>query len=322
MSASDNELQLRVVQYLYGGLTDSERDAFERDLQTDPQLARVLEQEQRLDSVVPRLTRPHIDDDRMQGNRFMLRQALQKSARRRSMLSDWVSDIRNNPQRLVFQLGAMAATFVLGLMVSTQSPVVQEPVSLPEVAAVPVQFSPLSFVQDEDYEIYQMKVNSYDPASGEIDLSFSLASETRVSGNIANSEIHSLMAVALQEDIDSASRLDTINVLQPVASGDRVYEALIHVLLNDQNPGVRYQAVQSLVQLVHEDEVRNALRFALADDVNSGVRIEAFKALMDYRDDETLSVFRDKMENDSNEFIRTQARAILEETDEAQAVEL
>ena len=170
-------------------------------------------------------------------------------------------------------------------------------------------------VNDEDYEIYQFKVNDYDATTGAIDLSFSLASETRLTGNIADQQINGLMAVALQNDIDSASRLDTINALQPVAAGDQVLGALIHVLTNDQNPGVRYQAVQSLVQLSHEESVREALRYALSEDVNQGVRVEAFQALVNYPDEQTLAIFRQQMDADSNEFIRTQARTIVEEAD-------
>ena len=160
-----------------------------------------------------------------------------------------------------------------------------------------------------------MHVNSYHTVSGDIDLSFSLASETRVTGNIANRSINRLMAVALQNDIDSAARLDTINALRPVAQGDDIYQALIHVLRNDENPGVRYQAVQALVTLRHDESVQAALRYALSEDVNEGVRVEAFNALAEYRDPQTLEVFRQQMENDSNEYIRAEARTIIETVD-------
>ncbi|MFN3162362.1 MAG: HEAT repeat domain-containing protein, partial [Pseudohongiellaceae bacterium] len=85
--------------------------------------------------------------------------------------------------------------------------------------------------------------------------------------------------------------------------------------VSDQNPGVRYQAVQALVNLTHEERVRDALRYALQQDVNQGVRVEAFNALAEYRDPQTLQVFREQMENDSNEYIRTQARSIVESVD-------
>ncbi len=207
----------------------------------------------------------------------------------------------------------MAMTFVLGIFVAGTPG--SQPTTANPVQLATTQSLPLSLINEDDYEIYQLQVNSYDATTGAIDLSFALASETRVVGNVADQDVHQLMAVALQDDIDSASRLDTINALQPVVTGDQVYEALIYVLTNDQNPGVRYQAVQSLVALTDQERVRDALRYALSEDVNEGVRVQAFNALIEYRDEATLAVLRQKVDADSNEYIRTQSRLIVEEVE-------
>ena len=69
--------------------------------------------------------------------------------------------------------------------------------------------------------------------------------------------------------------------------------------------------------LAHEEQVRDALRRALSDDVNPGVRVEAFQALAAYPDEQTLAVFRQQMDSDSNEYIRTQARTIVEDSSSA-----
>jgi arsenate reductase-like glutaredoxin family protein len=315
MTSSENreQLELQVIEYLYGGMSDEELAHFDQRLESDSALRQLLEQEQRLQSALPIGSQPRIDEERLQGNRWMLRQRLQKSQRARSLAS-LLAVLRQRPLTVALQGAAMAMTFLLGIMVASpqsgSGPVAgNEQVGLP----LPSQAtSPLAFIDDEDYEIFQLRVNSYDAASGDIDLSFSLASETRLTGNVADAGVHRLMAAALQDDIDSASRLDTIEVLQAVRAGEEVNQALIHVLLNDQNPGVRYQAVQALVELSDQEAVRAALRYALQSDVNQGVRVEAFNALSDYRDPQTLQVFRQQMEDDSNEYIRSQARSIVE----------
>ena len=315
---STEQLQLLVIEYLYGELGEEERERFEKTLESNGELQRILESEQRLNSALPAGAQPLIDEERVQGNRWLLRQNLQKESRPRFSLSQWWRETRERPLNLALQGAAMAMTFVLGILVASPG---STPVAVPGAEQLAVNaVSPLQLVNDEDFEIYQLKVNSYDSATGEIDLSFALASETRLSGNVADQTISQLMAVALQDDIDSASRLDTINALQPVVSADRVYEALIHVLTNDQNPGVRYQAVQSLVALSDQERVREALRVALQQDVNQGVRVEAFNALTNYQDEQTLAVFRQQMETDSNEYIRTQARTIVEAVDGADVV--
>lgn len=309
-------LQHRVIEYLYGDLDAAARHQFEDELQSNTALRELLEQEQRLDSILPVGTQPFVDDERLQGNRWLLRQRLQKELRPRRTLASWLAGLRDRPFAVVMQGAAMAMTFVLGILVATPDGAGTGASTEPPVMSL--ASSPLDFVGEDDYEIYQLRVNSYDSVSGDIDLSFSLASETRLTGNVGDQQINRLMAVALQDDIDSAARLDTIRALQPVASGNDVFEALIHVLLTDQNPGVRYQAVQALVSLSGQERVRDALRYALQEDVNQGVRVEAFNALSEYRDPQTVQVFREQMENDSNEYIRAQSRLIVESVDGVQ----
>ncbi|PCI74813.1 MAG: hypothetical protein COB20_14455 [SAR86 cluster bacterium] len=312
------QLQLRVISYLYGGLDAEELLQFEKELETSSQLQQLLEDEQRLDSAIPIGTQPFVSAERLQGNRWLLHQNLQKQSRSLFSLRQWLESLAERPFTVAFQGAAMAMTFVLGVYVASPAVSPASPTLEGLVASTTeVSFSPLQLVNNEDYEIYQLKVNGYDATTGDIDLSFSLASETRISGNVADQNIHGLMAVALQNDISSASRLDAIDALQPVSAGNEVYQALIHVLINDRNPGVRYQAVRSLVALAHEDEVRDALRSALNDDVNQGVRLEAFQALVAYPEEETLQILRQKMDVDSNEFIRAQSRMIVEQSDSA-----
>lgn len=310
---TNEQMEHRVIQYLYGGLSGSELQRFEQELVDNPQLAQMLEREQRFNSAVPVGVQPAIDEERLQGNRWLLRQNLQRETAPRFSVTQALRNLTQRPLMVAFQGAAMAMTFVLGLFVAGFG---TQPGSATDSAPSLVQgMSPLSLLSEDDYEIYQLQVNSYDAMTGDIDLSFSLASETRLRGNVADQNVSQLMAVALQDDIDSASRLDTINALQPVISGDQVYEALIYVLTNDQNPGVRYQAVQSLVALSDQERVRDALRYALREDVNEGVRVEAFNALSQYRDEETLAIFRQKVDADSNEYIRTQSRVIIEEAE-------
>lgn len=317
MTSTDNQaqLELRVIDYLYGDMTDQDLARFEQDLQSDAQLRQTLEREQRLQTALPIGSQPLIDEERLQGNRWLLRQRLKKARRPGLSVGGLVAAIRQRPLTVAFQGAAMAMTFVLGIMVASPGTTLDGPAGN-SPALTPVA-SPLAFIDDQDYEIYQLRVNSYDAATGDIDLSFSLASESRLTGNVADVGVHRLMAAALQDDIDSAARLDTINVLRAVREGNEVYEALIHVLLNDENPGVRYQAVQSLVELSDQETVRAALRYALRTDVNQGVRVEAFNALAAYRDPQTVQVFRQQMENDSNEYIRSQSRMIVESVDSA-----
>ncbi len=307
--------QMLIMDYLYGEMSAAQRLDFAAALATNPGFNRLYEAELKFDASFPVGVAPQIDAERIEGNRWSLRQKLKQANRPGFSLQQLIASALQRPLAVGLQGAAMALTFVLGLMVATPEPYIDPTGEV--IASTGNEQSPLALVNDEDFEIYRLKVNSYDAMTGDIDLSFSLASETRLSGNVADAPISQLMAVALLDDINSASRLDTINALQPVLAGDKVSNALIHVLTTDPNPGVRYQAVQSLVTLAHEEKVREALRYALLEDVNPGVRIQAFEALTPYQDEQTLDVFRSQMNSDSNEYIRAQSRLIIEQLEDS-----
>lgn len=307
-----DELQALAVRYLYGDMTDLERQAFELSMKESEALRSVMAEEEQFHRFVPVGTAPVIDEQRLQGNRWVLQRRLQRLSSE-NVLSKWLRETIQQPLRAGMQLTAMAATFALGVFVATDS--VTDPMGQPALSSVASTQGPLDLIGAEDYEIYQLEINSFDEASGEIDLSFSVASETRLTGNVRDSEINGLMAVALQNDIDSSARLDTVGILRSVMTGPQVYQAMIQVLRNDPNPGVRYEAVQSLVALADEAEVRQALRHALSEDVNPGVRLAAFDALSEYsEEEETQALFRQRVDNDGNEYIRNQARSLTEGT--------
>lgn len=310
---SIQQQQMLIMDYLYGEMSEDQRLQFDAAREANPAFNALFEAELKFDASVPVGIAPVIDAERLEGNRWLLRQTLKQTTRPRFSIKRILTDLMQRPLTLAFQGMAMAMTFVIGVMVATPEPAAESSNEL--VVAAVSDPSPLALINEGDFEIYKLKVNNYNSTTGDIDLSFSLASETRLSGNVADASINQLMAVALLDDIDSASRLDTINALQPVVAGDKVYNALIHVLTTDPNPGVRFQAVQSLATLAYEETVQDALRYALREDVNSGVRIQAFDVLVKYQDEQTLDVFRRQMDNDSNEYIRAQSRSIIEELD-------
>lgn len=297
MSANGREApRHRVIRYLYGGMTAAERGEFERDAADDPGLGALLEDERALDGILPRGAAPLIAGERLRDNRRRLARRLRRRAGRGPL-----ERLAERPLGVALQGAALAAAFVLGVMVAAPG----DPGGAPASA--------LALVGEDDYEIHELSLDRYDEATGEVELSFALASRTRLAGNIADPGVHRLMAAALRDDIGSAARLDTLAVLRPAAAGSAVQDALVHVLANDPNPGVRYQAVRSLAALADRESARGALRRALREDANPGVRIEAFNALGGRLDAPTLTLFRERMEADGNEYIRNQARSIVEE---------
>jgi len=304
---SKDQLEQLVIRYLYGDFSEEERAQFEQALASNSKLQEILAQEQDLNNSVPLGTTPFIDSERQEINRLKLRRNLQKQVASQSALGNFLVSLLRKPSLVAFQSFALAASYVLGFLIASPSDVAIE--SGNPLAGI---VSPLSLVGDQDYEISDMHIADFNPVSGEIDLSFSIASETQLTGNVADTGIRTLMTVALLNEIDAAARLDTIEALQNASFSDDVSASMIHVLNSDDNPGVRYSAVLSLVDYADDETVRSALRNALQEDVNPGVRIEAFNALATRPDAETLAVFEQRMEVDSNSYIRDRSRSIVE----------
>lgn len=339
-SMNSDELQAEVIRYIYGDMTAAEAQALEAAAANNEQLKLLVDEEQQFQKFVPVGSQPAISDERLQANRYQLQKRLQRAeSGSENVLLAWLRDFVRQPLQGGFQVTAMAATFVFGIFVATdsttsQSPETglannefsQSPVNTGNAQFIPASFnnanqvqqsSPLQLVGNDDYEIFELDIERYDTATGEIEISFSMASETTISGNVSDAEISNLMAIALQNDIDSSARLDTVDVLQSVMSGPQVFQAMTEVLRNDPNPGVRYEAAQALVSLTEDPEVRDALRYALREDTNPGVRLAAFDALAAEAElePETLDLFRNRMEADGNEYIRNQSRALVQAND-------
>ncbi len=307
---SKDQLEQLVIRYLYGDFSDEEKAQFEKELASNRLLQEVLAQEEHLNNAIPQGTTPYIDSERQEANRLKLRRNLQKQVSSQSALSNFLVTLLRKPSLLAFQSVVLVASYVLGFLIASPTDVTVES-SNPLAGIV----SPLSLVGDQDYEISDMHIADFNPVTGEIDLFFSIASQTHLKGNVADTGVRTLMTVALLNEIDAAARLDTIEALQSAAFGDDVSASMIHVLNSDSNPGVRYSAVRSLVDHADNEIVRSALRNALRKDVNPGVRVEAFNALATNLDTDTLAVFRQRMDDDSNTYIRNRARLIVEGTE-------
>ena len=301
-------LEQLVFRYLYGDLNEAELQRFQQELDNNPALQARLQEEQALEALLPRGTRPQISDARLQQHRRGLALRAQSSTEVAGAfgLLNWLK----HPLGLTAQLAALALAFMLGAVTSGNDAV--------QVASADM-LSPLDLVRDEDYEIYAMQINSFDATTGAIDLSFSLASESHFVGNVADAGVQMLVDVALRNNIDDAGRLEAVEVLRYASADMTVDEAapqgLIYALNEDYNPGVRYTAATSLAPLAWNENVRVALLQALNEDSNAGVRMVAFDALAEQPDASTLNVFRQRMLADGNEYIRDRARDIVEQFD-------
>ena len=153
-----------------------------------------------------------------------------------------------------------------------------------------------------------------------------LMSQTPMSieGAPEDADVQRALTFVLQngQRFDPGARLDSLDVLRTQAADPEVRRALCAAARTDQNPGVRIKALETLQGFGKDAAVRRTLLDALQNDDNSGVRVSAINLLVNSlqtdgvsapADPSLLAVLRDRVRNDSNNYVRMQSAAALRE---------
>ncbi|MBI2505858.1 MAG: HEAT repeat domain-containing protein [Candidatus Latescibacteria bacterium] len=289
---SSEEQRQRVLRYLYGDLNQAARAAFQAELERDPTLKALLHAEQRFDQLLPVGSGPQAPEALLQESRLFLRAALRQRERPPLLerLRAWFQFV---PMPLSWSAGALAALLV-GFFLGRGG----------------LQATPSSLVgllKPEDLEVVSLRVAHFEPATGQVSLVLDAVSQIQVEGTLQDRAVQTALATALQGDLESGTRLQTLDLLQHQGGSTRIREALIHTLAHDDNPGVRLKAIDALKDLAKNEEVRQALRQALQHDLNPGVRVEAVEALRQFTDPATLQVLERQSRDEVNTYIRGEA---------------
>lgn len=118
------------------------------------------------------------------------------------------------------------------------------------------------------------------------------------------------------------SRLNSINAMDTESSiqyDDDVKNALITVMMTDENPGVRREALKMMGKFQYDESIKQTLLYVVANDTVSGLRIEALNSLIEagnkgYKlNNNELNFFREKLKQDENSYIKLRSRTILQE---------
>jgi len=105
----------------------------------------------------------------------------------------------------------------------------------------------------------------------------------------------------------------------PVQYDSDVKNALITVVMTDENPGVRREALKLMGKFQYDESIKQTLIYVITNDTVSGLRIEALNSLIEagvkgYKlNNEELNLFREKLQQDENPYIKLRSKTILQE---------
>ena len=180
--------------------------------------------------------------------------------------------------------------------------------------------------QEDNLELDSLMISNIkfvdnDASDGEITFSFDASRKFVVSGSINEAKIRKLLMNAMLNEVNPATRLNSFHAFktsQVPLRDEQMKQALITLLLQDENAGVRIAAVKQLKEFEYDLRIKEALLKALSSDGNSAVRIEAINALGEALSktpvitQEGERILRERAETDDNEYVKFKAKTIIE----------
>jgi len=161
-----------------------------------------------------------------------------------------------------------------------------------------------------------------DPSDGQVEFTFDAIKSGHIKGNINETEVQKILTYAILNEQNPGTRLNSINVInatQTQSLDNEIKAALITVAKFDENPGVRREALKSLKEIPIDNDIKGTLIYILLNDTSAGLRIEAINTLVEAAkkglsfSQNDLSLIREKIQVDNNNYIRFQAKNIIKE---------
>jgi hypothetical protein len=232
----------------------------------------------------------------------------------------WLGAFR---QTVVFRPGWSVATLLLaGALAGTAARELYRQVALPVGNPVITVSAPAPITEQELETIGRDGVR-LEPQTGslipKVELQVRSPQPRVVQGTPDDAEIRRVLAYVVGHggQFDDSVRLQSIDALRPAADDPQVREAMSEALRHDPNPAVRLRAIEALRDAGSAADVQSAILGALSNDDNSGVRIQALNSLLERMrsrefsrvplDNRAVGILRDRMNNDSNSYIRSRS---------------
>jgi len=144
----------------------------------------------------------------------------------------------------------------------------------------------------------------------------------RLKGSVNDPKIQSILTYAMLNDQNPGSRLNSINAMDSygnISLDKDVKDALVTVVMADNNPGVRREAIKLLDRVGYDESVKQAYLYVLLNDSSSALRIEALNALIDAAkkghtlNQNDVDLVIKQVSNDNNNYIKLKSKTLIEE---------
>ena len=312
-----NEIKKWIRLSLYGELTNEEQSVLELHLKDCDECRNELEQQRNLLSLISE-KRNEVDDNLLMEARAQLRGAIRNERQRKGYFDNVIQYLYNFitiPFRLALSGAALLAVgFFVGYLFYGSSTI--------ETIIIPDKTNNQFPVLEDDVTISNISFIDSDPSDGEVEFTFVAMKPVYLKGRVDDPKIQSILTYSMLNEQNPGSRFNSINAMvseKPIKFDADVKDALITVVMTDENPGVRREALKLMKKLPYDKDVKQALIYVLTTDTSSGLRIEAINTLVEAGkkgftlNENEIDLFKQKLQTDDNSYIRYRTKTILQE---------
>ena len=312
-----NEFKKRILISLFGELSKNEQAELEDHLKTCEECRSELEQQTHLLSIMTERRKVEIDEKLIHEARAQLRGAIRSERQKKNFVTgvaQLFSGLISMPYRAALSgVAALAIGIFLGYMFFYSSPVT--PVKIDENQNVNQSFN------EDNVKIKNIRFIDPVATDGEIEFTFDAVRPMHIKGNVNDQKIQTILTYAMLNEQNPGARLNSINAMDsemPQKFDKDIKDALITVVMTDENPGVRREALKLMTKYPVDEEIKQAYIHVLTTDSALGLRIAAINALSEITkkdldlNQHDIDLFKQKFETDNNSYIRYKTRTILQ----------
>jgi hypothetical protein len=312
-----NKYKQWIQLFLYDELTQSEKDELQNHLNECNECNAELEKQKRFFTVMKASLLPEADQNLLSEARREFSAALRVEKSKKGSFSLPKFDLPGfffSPFKIAFS-GAVVLTIgiLIGFLFFSKSDQNIVPVSEEENNLASL---------DEKMQITNLRFIDQDPSDGEIEFIVDAIKPVHIRGKVNDPEIQTILTHSMLYEQNPGVRLNAINLISMnVNENDdkEVKAALVTVAKYDTNLGVRREALKLLRSFPFDSDVREALLYILLNDENSAMRIEAITSLKEisgkgngYNQDE-ISAFKENLKKEENNYVKFQIKTALQE---------
>jgi hypothetical protein len=313
-----NEYKQLLQLSLFGELKSEEQSMLKEHLLTCEECRGELEDQKSLLELISGKKKTDVDDKVLSAARYQLKGALRSEKASKNILgpiAEIVYQFFNSPLKFAI---VTTSILLIGILIGSQLFGKSSDAGLIVQNESENRFASFS----EDINISNLRFIDSDASDGEVEFTFEASRPVRLRGKVNDPQIQSVLTYSMLNEQNPGSRLNSINAMDTevhMEYDQDVKNALVTVVMSDENPGVRREALKLISKFPYDESIKQALLYVITNDTVSGLRIEALNSIIEagsngYKlNSAELNLFRQKMQEDENPYIKLRSKTILQE---------